>query len=214
MEDTMGGHNVFGRPIDQPLQEKSRIFISHRLADKLYARAIAEYFESIGLHYYFDEQDEVLQRAAQEGHSQDVAIVQAIDDGLAHSTHLLAVLSSRTMGSWWVPYEVGAARAMGKDVRHLLLPSLTAEMVPEYLRIYPQFWSARDLFDWISGLSSWREYLVMREYREYLNDIFGELAPDEETIDHWYAEASRLNDNWLRQLDAVFQNDASRSSES
>jgi hypothetical protein len=43
--------------------------------------------------------DEVLQRVINEGHSNDRAIVESIDPGIAHSTHLIAVLSERTMGS-------------------------------------------------------------------------------------------------------------------
>lgn len=99
----MDDHNIFGRAIDDSLQEKVRVFISHRATDKEYAKAIATYFESVGLHYYFDEQDELLLKATRDGHSEDSAIVEAIDCGLTHSTHLLAVLSRRTMGSWWVP---------------------------------------------------------------------------------------------------------------
>ncbi|MDQ3798592.1 MAG: toll/interleukin-1 receptor domain-containing protein [Acidobacteriota bacterium] len=204
----MNNHNVFGRTIDESLRERVRVFISHRAADKEYARAIANYFENIGLHYYFDEQDEVLLEATRNGHSEDSAIVEAIDRGLAHSTHLLAVLSRRTMGSWWVPFEIGSARASGKALRHLLLPSITADMVPEYLRIYPQFWNARDLSGWVSELTHWRGYLVNQQYGEYLGDIFGELDPDEETVAHWHSTADRWNNRWLVELDVIFKKDS------
>lgn len=203
----MANHNIVGRCIDDSLRKKSRVFISHRAADKQYATAVAAYFESIGLHYYFDEQDEVLAESVRRGHNTDQAIVDAIDDGLAHSTHLLAILSRRTMGSWWVPYEIGAARVSGKDVRHLLLPSITPDMVPQYLRIYPQFWKALDIFEWVATLTPWLRYLVNQQHQEYLNDVFGECDPDEETVEFWYATANRLNKSGLEQLDAVFARD-------
>jgi hypothetical protein len=190
------------------LAKEPRIFISHRAADKPYARRIADYFENIGLHYYFDERDEVLQAAVATGGSGAAAIVAAIDHGLAHSTHLLAVLSRRTMGSWWVPFEIGSARGTGKDLRHLLLPSIAAEMVPEYLQVYPQLWSAADLFAWISRLTPWRGYLVNQQYGEYRSYLFGELDPDEETVEHWYYKADNQNHQWLQELDAVFQGDS------
>jgi len=205
----MHNHNVFGRPVDESLQKKTRVFISHRAADKEYASAIASYFENIGLHYYFDEQDEDLLRVTRDGASEAAGIVAAIERGLAHSTHLLAVLSRRTMGSWWVPFEIGTARATGKDVRHLLLSSITTDMVPEYLRVYPQLWTADDLFSWVSALTPWREHLVEEQYSDYLSDIFGELDPDEETIESWYSAADHENKKWLKGLDATFKKDSS-----
>jgi hypothetical protein len=204
----MHNHNVFARPIDESLQNKPRVFISHRNADKEYARAVASYFETIGLHYYFDEEDEVLASALRVGNSKDAAIVEAIDHGLAHSTHLLAVLSRRTMGSWWVPYEIGVARATKRDVGHLLLSSLSVEMVPEYLRLYPRLWSANELFEWVSAFTPWQGYLVVQQHQEYLSDIFGELDPDEETVEHWYAMANRINGEALTKLDVIIKSDS------
>ena len=203
----MGDYNIFHREIDGALSAKPRIFISHRLGDKNFATAVASYFERIGLHYYFDEQDELLNEAVQGGHNDDLALVHAIERGLAHSSHLLAVLSRRTMGSWWVPYEIGCARASGKDIRHLLLPTITSEMIPEYLRIYPQLWKAQDLFDWVSAFTPWRGHLVNREYREYLSDIFGELDPDEETVEEWFMTADRENHRYLADLDVALHQD-------
>jgi hypothetical protein len=92
------------------------------MADSDVSREIAEYFEFLGLNYYFDEKDEVLKELGACGHSDDVALVESIDRGLAHSSHLLAILSSRTMGSWWVPYEISVARASKIPIAHLLLP--------------------------------------------------------------------------------------------
>jgi hypothetical protein len=199
----MNSHNVFLHGIDEAVAKKSRVFISHRLTDKLYAWATAQYFETIGLYYYFDENDQVLQDVVRAGKDGDAAIVAAIDHGLQHSTHLLAILSKRTMGSWWVPYEIGAARVMGQDIRHLLLPSITPLMVPEYLRIYPELWSAKDLFGWVSDLTPWRRRFVNEQYREYLSDIFGELDPDEDTVQHWYDMADRKQARALCDLETI-----------
>jgi hypothetical protein len=201
----MPSHNVLHLGLDDSLTEKKRVFISHRLTDKPYARAIAEYFEMIGLHYYFDENDQVLKDVVASGKNNDSAIVAAIDHGLQHSTHLLAVLSKRTMGSWWVPYEIGSARATGRDVRHLLLRSITPPMVPEYLRLYPQLWTANDLFGWVSDLTPWRGHLVRDQHAEYLSDIFAEFDPDEETVQRWYELADAKNTRALAQLEHILE---------
>ena len=200
-------HNIFGRSITGELQKHKRAFISHRMADKVVARRVAEYFEFLGLHYYFDEQDAVLQQMLKEGHSDDRALVESIDAGLAHSSHVLAVLSERTMGSWWVPYEIGSGRARGFDIAHLLLPSIRPEMVPEYLRIYPQLWTSEDLFTWAKELIPWLGTVVHRFYSEWLDGSgpFAELGPDEEDVEMWYQNADRQNARFLQQLDTVLR---------
>ena len=80
-------------------------------------------------------------------------------------------------------------------------------MVPEYLRIYPQLWRAHELFEWVSELTLWRQHLVHQQYAEYLSDVFGELGPDEEEVEHWHYTADRWNKEWLDELEAVFQFD-------
>lgn len=54
----------------------------------------------------------------------------------------------------------------------------------------------------------WRGYLVNQEYREYSSDIFGELGPDEETVESWYSTADKRNNSWLAQLDVIFKKDS------
>jgi hypothetical protein len=132
----MGRHNVFNKGLHPALESRPRVFISHRLADKPFAREIAAYFETIGLHYYFDEQDKA-----------------------------------------------------------------------EYLPIYPQLWSAANLFGWVSEFTPWRCLLVAEQYSEYRNDIFGELDPDEDTVDDWQRTAERINDGWLARLERTFATD-------
>jgi hypothetical protein len=175
------------------------------MADSQVARDVAEYFEFLGLNYYFDEKDEVLKELVACGHANDVALVESIDRGLAHSSHLLAILSSRMMGSWWVPCEIGVARANKIPIAHLLLPSIRPEMVPEYLRLYPQLWTPQDLFGWVRGFVSWPGAAVNRAYREWSEDsIFAELGPDEEDVQAWFRSAERENDGRLSHLSNVF----------
>jgi hypothetical protein len=66
MTQTLGDHNVFGQPLTEEVRKHKRIFISHRQYDKAVALEIARYFEFLGLHYYLDEEDEVLQQRSPE----------------------------------------------------------------------------------------------------------------------------------------------------
>ena len=61
-----------------------------RSTDKPAVRELAEYLEHLRLSYYFDERDETLRRLSEQGHSEPQAIVNDIDEGIAHSTHQLA----------------------------------------------------------------------------------------------------------------------------
>jgi hypothetical protein len=197
----MTPHNIKGQEITGAFRQTTGIFVSHRMADAHVAREIAEYFEFLGLYYYFDENDEVLKELVACGHANEVALVESIDRGLAHSSHLLAILSGRTMGSWWVPYEIGVARASKIPIAHLLLPSIKPAMVPEYLRLYPRLWTPEDLFGWLRGFVPWPGTIVNRTYREWSEEsIFVELGPDEEDVEEWLRSAERENECRLLHL--------------
>jgi hypothetical protein len=198
-------HNTFGSPASRDVSSGSCLFLSHRLADSAVTCQIARYMDFIGQRYYFDEDDEFLSELLSCGHSNDRALVEAIDCGLKHSTHLLAILSARTMGSWWVPYEIGAARARGYPIAHLLLPSIKPEMLPEYLRLYPQLWTPEELFAWIKELASWPSGPLLRSHRDFLSDgLFSELGPDEEEVELWIDNANRENSERLKKLAESF----------
>ena len=206
-------HNIFGKTLQGEFAKQPRVFISHRRDDKKAARAIARYLDFVGLHYYFDEDNEDLGRLRTADTIPDIALVEAIDRGITHGTHLLAVLSSRTMGSWWVPYEIGSARSRNFPIAHLLLPGITSSMVPEFLRIFPQLWSAKDLFGWIKELVDWPGEPVLRQYEEWLSQEaggpFGELGPSEETVSWWYSKAEEENTRRMLILDEAFRSSVS-----
>jgi hypothetical protein len=92
------------------------VFISHRLSDLDIAKAVGRYLtETVGVDIYLSDSDEELQEALRKG--DHAKIVQYIEVGIASSTHLLGILSNRTRGSWWVPFEFGAGRQQRKAHR-------------------------------------------------------------------------------------------------
>jgi TIR domain len=143
-------------PVDVPvgdLPAAERVFISHRSFDKPLAAAVAALLESLGVHYWFDRDDEDTRRAAALGMAGDQLLVHAIERGVQHSSRVLSLLSSNTRGSWWVPYEIGVSRAWGRSVSFLVLESIRSmEALPEYVRLAANYWSVDELVRWAASL--------------------------------------------------------------
>lgn len=149
--EAAAGFNIYS-PHDATPDSSShteRVFISHRNSDKPIANAVAAIFDDLGIRYWYDRDDEDAARAAALGLIGDQELVLAIDRGIRHSTRVLGLLSSDTQRSWWVPYEIGAARALGRQACHVVLDSMrTAGSLPEYVRIAANFWSVDELVRW------------------------------------------------------------------
>lgn len=205
--------NVCGRPLSAELTSAARMFLSHRSADKQAVRELAEYLEHLQVFYYFDERDETLRRLREQGHSEPQAIVNAIDEGIAHSTHLLAILSRRTIGSWWVASEIGVSRAKCVSTAFLFLPSITPEMIPEHVQTARYFWSPEELFKWCQPLGRWPEAVLQQIYSEWSQDLLSvEMGLDEEEIGLRHKRTHQENARLLQQLEArLIQFDADPS---
>ena len=144
----MKGKNVYNLSLFEAkyVAGNKCVFISHRLADIDVARAIATYLlETVGVNIYFSEYDDDLQQAVQA--EDDAQIVQYIENGLATSSHLLGIISNRTKGSWWVPFEIGGGRQRDMKIAQLLLEEV--EELPSYLRIAKLLRDNDDLKKWI-----------------------------------------------------------------
>jgi hypothetical protein len=106
------------------------VFISHKKEDADFARHLSDYVMERGINVYFDENDPILTK---ENKSPD-EVVSAIKNGLEKSTHMIIVLSKKTLESNWVPWEVGFASAKEKEYRLLRLNDVFGE-IPEFYKI-------------------------------------------------------------------------------
>ena len=106
------------------------VFISHKKEDADFARHLSDYVMERGINVYFDENDPIL---AKEHKSPD-EVVNAIKKGLEKSTHMIIVLSKKTLESNWVPWEVGFASAKDKEYRLLRLNDVFGE-IPEFYKV-------------------------------------------------------------------------------
>jgi TIR domain len=149
------GQNVYVPPDDtsDKLPSGPKVFISHRSSDKPLARALARLLSSLDVHYWLDEEDRDLQRAAELGMLGEKGLVHAIERGVNHATTLLGVVSSRTAGSWWVPYEIGFSRAAGKSANFVLTHDARDVSLPSYARIAATYTSVDEIARWASTLS-------------------------------------------------------------
>lgn len=102
------------------------VFLSHRKADKASALKIYAYLESNKIKCYIDEFDEALQRSKN--------ITDVIMSRISGCSHLMAIMSYNTSGSWWVPFEVGVASEADRRICSYKIDSVS---LPEYLDIWP-----------------------------------------------------------------------------
>lgn len=107
------------------------IFLSHQQKDKDVCRKIADYLMNAGIDVYFDEDDEDLKTYRQSNRPEGV--VDSIKKGINSSSHTLVVVSTNTLYSSWVPWEIG----YGYDKTHLgvlTLKGITNASLPDYLK--------------------------------------------------------------------------------
>lgn len=163
----MRGKNVW-RPVDRTTRLASSfqrlstttVFISHRSTDKPFASALAEEIMRWGFNVWLDQDDPATQAAAARG--DDEALALAIEAGIRASTHLLALLTKDTRGSWWVPYEVGQARAL--DCQFALTLERNTQKPPEWASLGRIIAHRSELLDWLrsvgdpaAGHNSWMD---------------------------------------------------------
>jgi hypothetical protein len=121
------------------------VFISYSRRDKDGARIVAAMIKDLGIDIYFDENDKALQLADEMGNHEKV--VECIENGIAHSTVLLGIITENTKDSWWVPYEIGSANGRGKLHAHLITKEV--ERLPSYIKASTILPSLKSLDEWL-----------------------------------------------------------------
>jgi hypothetical protein len=107
------------------------VFISHRTIDDRQAREVYSRLTGYGIPCYLDDLDD--QSRAARG---TLAVTSLILSRLPACTNLLAVVTRNTESSWWVPFEIGAARQAPRSIATLTeLPDVS---LPSYLLEWPR----------------------------------------------------------------------------
>lgn len=149
----MDGRNLFESRAMKILGAKSAgtlprtgVFISHSRLDKDKARAVARALKASQVDYYFDENDEDLQRADEQ--DDDLKVVRCIENGIEVCSHLLGIITENTQESWWAPYEIGSANGRGRECAHLI--DKEVNKLPSYIKAARVITNRADLRKWLS----------------------------------------------------------------
>lgn len=104
-----------------------KVFISHQKNDSELARSVEQRLRTHRIDCYLDVTDPELYKKGE-------VLADTIRAKMASCSHLLAVLSSSTRNSQWVPWEVGVASE--KELPLASFARYTSD-VPEFLRHWP-----------------------------------------------------------------------------
>lgn len=129
-------------------EDKPCIFLSHISVDKKAVQEIAEYImQHADIDVYLDIHDDELQRAVEKGDPE--TITGLIERGISSSTHAMCLISEKTVGSWWVPYEIGYAKKAGKKISSLKLKGNVK--LPDFLTVGEVIYGTKSLNDYINN---------------------------------------------------------------
>lgn len=103
------------------------VFVSHRTADDAKAQALAHrLFTKHNIKCYLDHFDPVASTTRE--------ITTLIVGRINICTHLMALVTNATVGSWWVPFEIGVAR---QGDRRITSFDASTVALPEFLTEWP-----------------------------------------------------------------------------
>ena len=112
-----------------------KVFISHKNSDQGIAKQVAERVRRNGLDCYLDSVDPAL---AKDG----PGLADYLLRQMSGCQQLIAVVSSETAKSWWVPWEIG----VGSEKRFRMATfARTLIVLPSYLEKWPRLQTQEDV---------------------------------------------------------------------
>jgi hypothetical protein len=112
-------------------RNKPCVFISHQHEDTQACDPLAHYLVELGIDIYFDKYDKMLSQMTVA--SDPTQVTQHIQEGIDFSTHMICVVSPKTVKSYWVPFEVGYGYSR-ITLGVLTLKGIEDGMLPEYMK--------------------------------------------------------------------------------
>ena len=154
------------------------VFISYRHTDRKTAIQIANEFNTKNVEYYLDVIDD------ESRNTED--ITEVITKNIKNCSHLLAIISPTTSGSWWVPFEIGQATVSNRRICSYAVSNSTLDLsrisfrslsnfLPEYLRKWPVLVSKIDLDKFIEQYKQDTQHYTYESFdnRRNKNESFG-----------------------------------------
>jgi len=137
----------------------SKVFISHKNTDALLAEKVARRVRTNGLETYLDTIDDALVKDGPE--LADVLLAR-----MGQCQQLIAVVSSQTRDSWWVPWEIGVGSEKGFRMASY---SESYVSLPSYLEKWPALHTERHI-DLYCEYSKQTETVLNRRMRDVLTE--------------------------------------------
>lgn len=135
------------------------VFISHRSTDSDQATFVYCYLTTHGVQCYIDKLDETLQSTDN--------ITDVILTRIKQCSHMMAIVSQQTSGSWWVPFEIGVAT--DSDRRISSFRAINVDL-PHFLSKWPVLKDKHDLDKFIE-LYKRDSTIAFNEFRASYQDI-------------------------------------------
>src|SRR4051794_4658010 len=110
------------------------VFISHRNADNALAQRVFLFLMERGILCYIDDLD----KEAKTTNDVTALLLRRLE----MTTHLMAVVTHNTAGSWWVPFEIGVATEAAKRIASYTPARI---LLPGYLLKWPALQSDTEL---------------------------------------------------------------------
>ena len=127
--------------------EVSDVFLSYGHTDKATAWALAQYLDLRDIRVFIDVHDNTL--VPGQGDLDD-ALMTAIDN----SNTMIIVVSDKTQGSWWVPWEVGVSTP--SSIPKALYKPKAHRPLPDYLEKLKRLWNSAQAESWVTASSGLR----------------------------------------------------------
>jgi len=156
------------------------VFISYRANDREVALKIAKKLQLNNIDFYLDVIDE-------ESVNNTSNITEAITKNIKRCTHLIAIISPNTKGSWWVPFEIGEASIINRRICSFAYNtneySLTRvnmhifkSFLPEYLHKWPVLLNEKDVENFIFQYKQDNRNNVLLDSINRDSNLFGTLT--------------------------------------
>lgn len=129
------------------------VFISHRNADNALAQQVFLFLRNRDIPCYIDDLDKDAKTTND--------ITALLMDRLSRTSHLIAVVTQNTEGSWWVPFEIGVATESAKRIASY---TRLRSLLPEYLLKWPAMQSDSDLTAFAAAYRQDRPIIEKRAY--------------------------------------------------
>lgn len=141
-------------------QRNPVVFLSHKSEDKDFVEDIGNYFMNAGIDIYLDKNDFRLQSAV--NMKDPKRVTECIQEGISKSDYILCFVSSNTVNSWWVPYEIGYGKKANKEISTLVRKDV--KYIPDYLQIEEIIDDISDINNLIKRITSQHHILLTEKY--------------------------------------------------